>query len=78
MGSSFWKKNTLRDGGEHAGIQAEKPEMHQKAINPKARTSLCTDTSAKSHSPTPTLIKRVFVYTPLTINRDVGKDKRSL
>lgn len=52
--------------------------MHWEAVNPKAQTSLSTDSSAKSHSPNPTLIKGAFVYTPLTINRDVGKEKWSL
>lgn len=63
--------------GWHPCIQAEEPEMPQEAVNPEASPA-CPDTSAKSHSPTPTLIKKAFVYAPLTTNRDVGKDKRSL
>lgn len=52
--------------------------MYEDAVNPKAQTSLSTETSAKSLSSAPTLIKGALVYTPLTINRDVNKEKRSL
>lgn len=62
----------------HPGIQAEEPKMHQEAVNTRAWDSLSTETSAKSHSPNPMLIKDVFVYTSCTINRDFGKVKHSL
>lgn len=65
-------------GGGHTGTQTEEPEMHQEAVNPRAGASRSTETSAKSHSPTPTLIKDAFVYTPWTVNRDAGKEKCSL
>lgn len=52
--------------------------MHQEPTNPRTWDSLSTETAAKSHSPTPMLIKDAFVYTPCTINRDIGKEKFSL
>lgn len=70
--------NHSQDRGGHAGIQAGEPDTHQEAVSPWARAGLSTETSARSHSPAPTLIKDVFVYMPHTISRDVGKETCSL